>query len=63
MTRAQEIGRVVGTLGAVKLVLDGLCDTTAPCTGSDVLTDAEFETLMRISDQLDRLTANVTTRR
>lgn len=63
MTRAQEIGRVVGVLGAVKVIVDGLCDTTAPCTGSDVLTDAEFETLMRMSDQIDRLMANVTTRR
>lgn len=63
MSREQEIGRVLGTLGVLILVIDGLCDTTAPCTGSDVLTDAEFERLMSMRDQLDRLTTTVSSRR
>lgn len=63
MTRAEEKGRVVGTLGVVLLILDGLCDSVAPSTGSDVLTDAEFERLLAIRDQLDRLMATVSLRR
>lgn len=63
MSREQEIGRVLGTLGVLILVIDGLCDTTAPCTGSDVLTDAESERLLAIRDQLDRLAASVSSRR
>lgn len=59
MTRAQEVGRVVGVLGTVKLVLDGLCDSTAPSTGPDVLAAVEFQHLMRMADQIDRLMANV----
>ena len=62
MATTQERGRVLGTLGAVKLILDGLCDVVAPCTGSDVLTDQEFETLMSMSDRLDRLMTKVATR-
>lgn len=63
MTRAEEKGRVLGTLGVLILVIDGLADTTAPSTGSDVLTDAESEQLMRLRDQLDRLAASVSSRR
>lgn len=63
MSRPEEKGRVLGTLGAMKLVLDGLCDSTAPCTGSDVLTDVEFEQLMAMADRLDRLMSDIATRR
>lgn len=62
MTSAEEKGRVVGTLGVVVLILDGLCDSVAPSTGSDVLADAEFERLLLIRDQLDRLMATVSSR-
>lgn len=63
MSHEQEIGRVAGTLGVLILVIDGLADTTAPSTGSDVLTDAESERLLAIRDQLDRLAASVSSRR
>lgn len=63
MTSAEEKGRVVGTLGVVVLILDGLCDSVAPSTGSDVLADAEFERLLLIRDQLDRLMATVSSSR
>lgn len=63
MTRAEEKGRVVGTLGVLVLVVDGLCDSVAPSTGSDVLDSSEFERLMSIRDQLDRLAASVSSRR
>ena len=63
MTRAEEKGRVVGTLGVLVLIIDGLCDSVAPCTASDVLTDTEFEQLLAIRDRLDRLTTEVSSRR
>lgn len=63
MRSAEEKGRVLGTLGVLILVIDGLCDSVAPSTGSDVLTDAEFERLLLIRDQLDRLMATVSSRR
>lgn len=63
MTSAEEKGRVAGTLGVLILVIDGLCDSAAPSTGSDVLTDTEFERLLLIRDQLDRLMATVSSRR
>lgn len=63
MTSAEEKGRVVGTLGVLILVIDGLCDSVAPSTGSDVLTDTEFEQLMAMADRLDRLMSDIATRR
>ena len=63
MSLPKEVGRVVGTLAAAKLIVDALCDTLAPCTGSDVLTDQEFETLMAMSDRLDRTMTDLASRR
>lgn len=61
-TSDREKGRVIGVLGATKQLLDALCDSVAPCTGSDVLRDQEFEQLMAMSDKLDRLIGTLSTR-
>lgn len=58
-TSNRERGRVVGVLESARQLLDALCDACSPCTGSDVLTNAQFDQLMLMSDRLSRLAEDV----
>ena len=61
-TSEGERCRVIGVQSSTKQLLDALCDSVSPCTGSDVLKDQEFDQLMAMSEKLDRLIANLSTR-